>query len=162
VVLGPQGDRRPRRLAVQFTNSAQVWRASLLGSSPDADVAAIRVERIRGTVPVVPLPGASLPVKAGDPVATIGFPFGTDLPMHAVEEAELVRASLTAGTVSKVLPGEIQIDGYGAQGASGSPVFDRTGRLVGVLYGGEAGTGGRIVYVVPVASVTSLLRSLGL
>jgi S1-C subfamily serine protease len=95
-------------------------------------------------------------------VATIGFPFGTDLPMHAVEEAALVRATLTAGTVSKVLPGEIQIDGYGAQGASGSPVFDRDGRLAGVLYGGEAGTSGRIVYVVPVGPVTALLRSLGL
>jgi S1-C subfamily serine protease len=162
VVLGPRGDRQPQRLAVQFTNSDQVWRASLLDVSREADVAAIRVERIRGTVPFVAVPDPSPAVRAGDPVATIGFPFGTDLPMHAVEEAALVRATLTAGTVSKVLPGEIQIDGYGAQGASGSPVFDRDGRLAGVLYGGEAGTSGRIVYVVPVGPVTALLRSLGL
>ncbi|HET7038538.1 MAG TPA: trypsin-like peptidase domain-containing protein [Gemmatimonadales bacterium] len=162
VVLGPRGDRRPRRLAVQFTNSEQVWRASLLGASREADLAAIRVEGIRGTVPIVPLPDPPPPVRPGEPVATIGFPFGSALPMRAADEGNLVRASLTAGAVSKVTPAEIQIDGYGAQGASGSPVFDRDGRLVGVLSGGEAGSGGRIVYAVPVNPVTALLRSLGL
>jgi S1-C subfamily serine protease len=163
VVLGRNGDRRPLRLAVQFTNSAQVWPATLLGAAPgDTDLAAIRIQRIRGSVPAIPVPEPPPPVRPGDPVATIGFPFGTDLPMHDGTEDNVVRATLTAGIVSKVLPHEIQIDGYGAQGASGSPVFDQAGRLIGVLYAGERGTNGRIVYVVPVNSVTVLLRVLGL
>jgi hypothetical protein len=163
VVLGPNGDRRPQRLAVQFTNSAQVWPATLLGAAAgDTDVAAIRIERIRGSVPVIAVPEPPPAVRPGDPVATIGFPFGTDLPMRAGPEDNVVRATLTAGIVSKVLPHEIQIDGYGAQGASGSPVFDRAGRLIGVLFAGQPGTNGRIVYVVPVNSVTALLRVLGL
>jgi S1-C subfamily serine protease len=163
VLLGPNGDRRPRRLAVQFTNSAQVWPATLLGAAPgDADLAAIRIERIRGPVPAIPVPDPAPAVRPGDPVATIGFPFGTDLPMRAGTEDNIVRATLTAGIVSKVLPHEIQIDGYGAQGASGSPVFDKAGRLIGVLSSGEPGTNGRIVYLVPVNSVTALLRVLGL
>jgi S1-C subfamily serine protease/pSer/pThr/pTyr-binding forkhead associated (FHA) protein len=163
VVLGPSGDRRPRRLAVQFTNSAQVWPATLLGAaSGSTDLAAVRVEGIRGAVPAVRVPEAAPTVRPGDPLATIGFPFGTDLPMRGGSEEHVVRATLTAGIVSKVLPDEVQIDGYGAQGASGSPVFDRAGRLIGVLYAGEPGTNGRIVYVVPVNSVTALLRALGL
>jgi S1-C subfamily serine protease len=163
VVLGPNGNRRPQRLAVQFTNSAQRWPATLLGAAAgDTDVAAIRIERIRGSVPVIPVPEPPPAVRPGDPVATIGFPFGTDLPMHAGTEDNVVRATLTAGIVSKVLPHEIQVDGYGAQGASGSPVFDQAGRLIGVLYAGEPGTNGRIVYLVPVNSVTALLRALGL
>jgi S1-C subfamily serine protease len=164
VLLGKDGTRRPRQLAVQFTHSDQVWPARFLGASPDreADLAVVRVERIQGRVPAITVPDPAPPVRPGDPVATIGFPLGTDLPMHAGTEHNIVRATLTAGIVSKVLPNDIQIDGYGAQGASGSPVFDRDGRLVGVLYGGESGTNGRIVYLVPVNSVTTLLRALGL
>jgi S1-C subfamily serine protease len=161
VVQGSQGDRRPLRVAIQFTHSDQVWPATLVGSSAEADVAVVRVDGIRGAVPAIAVPPSAPPLRPGDPVATIGFPFGTDLPMRSSGEGNVVRATLTAGLVSKVLPDEVQIDGYGAQGASGSPVFDREGRLVGVLYGGEAGTNGRIVYLVPVNSVTTLLRRLG-
>lgn len=162
VLRGPDGTRQPRRLAVQFTHSGQVWRATFLGASAQADLAALRVDGVRGEVPTIPIPDLPPPVNPGDPVATIGFPFGTALPMRAVGEGGLIRATLTAGTVSKVLPDLVQIDGYGAQGASGSPVFERDGRLVGALYGGEPGSEGRIVYVVPVAAITSLLGDLGL
>ena len=61
--------------------------------------------------------------------------------------------------MSKVLDDLVQIDGYGAEGASGSPVFDGNGQVVGVLYGGQEGTGGRIVYAVPARKVLELLRS---
>ena len=157
VVYGADGTRRPRRLAVQFTNSAQVWRAQVAAASPEEDVALVRVEGIVGAVPFVPLPDSSVAVEAGNPVAIIGFPLGTDLPMRSAGEPDLVRTSLTAGTVSKVLPNLLQIDGYGAQGASGSPVFDRDGTLLGVLYAGEPGSAGRIVYAVPVKYVTALV-----
>jgi S1-C subfamily serine protease len=157
VVYGPDGDRRPRRVAVQFTNSDQVWHARVAAASPDRDLALIRVEGIVGAIPFVPVPDTAVAVDPGSPVAIIGFPLGTDLPMRSAGEPDLVRTSLTAGTVSKVLPDLLQIDGYGAQGASGSPVFDRSGTLLGVLYGGEPGTEGRIVYAVPVKYITALV-----
>jgi len=90
----------------------------------------------------------------------IGFPLGADLPMRSQGEQNLVRTTLTAGTVSKALRDLLQIDGYGAPGASGSPIFDASGALLGVLYGGEPGSNGRIVYAVPVPYVTALLRDL--
>jgi len=64
--------------------------------------------------------------------------------------------------VSKALPNDLQIDGYGAQGASGSPIFDRAGSLLGVLYAGQTGSNGRVVFAVPVPYVTALLTSLGI
>jgi S1-C subfamily serine protease/pSer/pThr/pTyr-binding forkhead associated (FHA) protein len=161
VVYGPDGARRPRRLAVQFTNSAQVWRAQVVAASPDEDIAIIRVEGIVGAIPFVPVPDTAVAAEPGDPVAIIGFPFGTDLPMRSAGEPNLVRTTLTAGTLSKVLPDLLQIDGFGAQGASGSPVFNRDGTLLGVLYGGEPGTAGRVVYAIPVKYVTALLTQLG-
>jgi hypothetical protein len=45
---------------------------------------------------------------------------------------------------------EIRIRGYGAEGASGSPVVDRDGRLVGVVYGGTDEAGQRILVAVPI------------
>jgi S1-C subfamily serine protease len=159
-LFGPDGTRRPRRLAVQFSNSAQVWRAEPLRASADADLAALRVLGIVGDIPTVPIP-ERVDARPGDPVAVIGFPLGTDLPMRAQGERNLVRTTLTAGTVSKALQDLLQIDGYGAPGASGSPIFDASGALLGVLYGGEPGSNGRIVYAVPVPYVTALLRDLG-
>jgi S1-C subfamily serine protease len=161
VVYGEDGTRQPRRLAIQFTNSSQVWPAFPIGKSDGPDLAAVRVQGItRGSVPTIPVPD-SIVARVGDPVAVIGFPLGTDLPMHAADEENLIRTTLTAGTVSKALSNDIQIDGYGAQGASGSPIFDRSGSLLGVLYAGEAGSNGRIIYAVPVPYVTALLTSLG-
>ena len=82
--------------------------------------------------------------------------------MRGRGEENLVRTTLTAGTIAKALPDELQIDGYGAEGASGSPIFDGAGNLLGVLYGGEAGSNGRVVYAVPVPYVTALLASLNI
>lgn len=159
VVYGQDGNRRPRRLAVQFTHSTQVFPATVLGVSDDADVAAIRVRIVGGIPTTIPLPD-SVTIRPGDPIATIGFPSGMDLPMRSSGEENLVRTTLTAGTISKALPDLIQIDGYGAQGASGSPIFDAAGTLLGVLNAGEADSNGRIVYAVPVPYVTALLVSL--
>jgi S1-C subfamily serine protease len=160
ILYGPDGTRRPRRLAVQFTNSAQVWRAQVVAASQDEDVAIIRVEGITGAIPTIAVPDTAVAALPGDPVAIIGFPFGTSLPMRSAGEPNLVRTTLTAGTLSKALPDLLQIDGFGAQGSSGSPVFDRDGTLLGVLYGGEPGTEGRVVYATPVKYVTALLKPL--
>jgi len=159
VLYGGDGSRTPGRLAIQFPNSAQIWCATPLGRSEDADLAALRVQGILGAVPTIPMPD-SVRARPGDPVALIGFPLGGDLPMRSAGEENLVRTTLTAGTVSKAIPDRLQIDGYGAPGASGSPIFDAAGALLGVLYGGEAGSNGRIVYAVPVPYVTALLASL--
>jgi len=65
--------------------------------------------------------------------------------------------TLTVGTVSKVLPNVVQVDGYGAPGSSGSPIFDREGRVVAVLYGGNRESQGKIIYGVPATAVIAYL-----
>jgi S1-C subfamily serine protease len=59
--------------------------------------------------------------------------------------------------VSKVIDGTLQLDGFAAQGSSGSPVFDARGFVVGVIYGGATESGGRIVYAVPAERLAAQL-----
>jgi S1-C subfamily serine protease len=159
VLYGEDGTRVPRRLGVMFAGSRQLWAARVLRAADNADLAALKVE-IRGGTPRVAGVAAAVPAR-GDPVAIIGYPLGFDLPMDRVGDTPVADPTLTAGTVSKVLTDVVQIDGYGAAGSSGSPIFDRTGRVVGVLYGGEKQSQGRIVYAVPAARVAALLGAVG-
>jgi len=160
VVAGEDGSARPQRLAIKFADSYQVFPARLLAVSNIADLAIVKVN-IRGGVPTVQgLNERPDTLRQGDPVAVIGFPFGTSLPMTAAGQSETIaRTSFTAGSVSKTLPDLIQLDGYGAQGASGSPIFDRNGQVVSIIYGGEPGSDGRIVLSVPSTFAIALLAS---
>jgi S1-C subfamily serine protease len=162
-VLGATGSRRPRRLAIQFAESAQVWPARLLATHDSADLAAVRVENIEGAIPTVR--GLNLradTLRPGAPVALIGFPLGGDEPTHAPgSRAAVVRPILGAGVLRSVSADRLEIEGYGAEGASGSPIFDATGEVVGILYGGREGPGGQSLYAVPAALAARLLGAIG-
>ncbi len=146
----------PLKIGVAFNGSSQNFRAELVRAHPVADVALIRVLVDKGIPTVARL--ATTPAQVGDPVAMIGFPLGLDLPMGGDWTAAGVRATLTLGTASKVLSTVLQIDGYGAEGSSGSPVFNRAGEVVGLIQGGQAGTNGRVLFAVPIRYGQELIQ----
>ncbi len=161
VVAGANGTMRPRRIAIKFSDSYQVYPARVLAISADADVAAIKVDVLGGVPTVKGLSQQPDTVRQGDPVAIVGFPLGPDLPMSSYgRDRSIARTSFYAGSVSKVLDDVLQIDGYGAEGSSGSPILDRNGEVVGIVYGGESGSEGRIVLGVPSTLALRLLSSL--
>jgi len=152
VVVNDQG-QRPARIAIQFSGSHDILPGRFLRAAPDADIALIKVES-QGPFPVVAGLASDGQTQAGDPIALVGFPLGMDLPQDSV-----FRASLMTGTVSRVIGDSLlQLDAFSGTGASGSPILDRTGRVIGIEFGGQRESGGRIVFGLPIRRAASLLN----
>jgi len=162
VLMGEDGTRAPRRIGVIFSGSTQMFQAELVGVAPDADVGVLRVRIKGGTPRVAGLARTRLGIERGDPIAIIGYPLGFDLPMEAQGQRPIAEPTLTVGTVSKALTAVVQVDGYGAPGSSGSPIFDRNGNVIAVLYGGQQESQGKIIFAVPAYIVAEYLKTLGL
>lgn len=158
VVAGAAGSQGARRIAVQFSDSEQVWPARVLSVSAEADLAVLKVDNIIGRVPTI----RSFNLRAdtlaqGTQVAWIGFPNGGDAEAPEGKAARLARPVLSSGAVSRVASGRLEVQGPGAEGASGSPFFDANGQVVGVLLGGRSSRAGHTVYGVPASAAVKLL-----
>jgi S1-C subfamily serine protease len=163
LLAGEAGNRRPLRIAVKFSGSRQWFPGQLVGvaDSGAGDVGVVKVSIHGGTPRVVGFAAGRGALARGDPVAIIGYPLGEDLPMERLGENDVIAdPTLTVGTISKTLVDVVQVDGYGAPGSSGSPIFDRSGRVAAVLYGGNRESQGKIIYAVPAARVVEFLARL--
>jgi pSer/pThr/pTyr-binding forkhead associated (FHA) protein len=163
LISGRDRSRRPRRMAVQFADSDQVWPARLIGVSPESDLAVVKVDNIIGAVPTVR--GFNMradTLRAGASLVLLGYPHGGQ---DASERsgARTVRPLLSSGVLREVRPALVEIQGYGAVGASGSPIFDGNGDVVAILFGGRRGAGdAQTLLAVPVRQALDLLAGLNL
>ena len=151
-----------RRVAVLFANTKGWMPAHIVRVSDTDDLALIQVD-VPGIRPVVSGVSRTGSLAAvGSAVASIGYPLANDTPMEGAELSSLTaRTTLTSGMVSKRLDDVLQMDSFAGHGSSGSPLFDATGNVVGVIYGGAKESGGRIVYAVPAPRLTAFLGADG-
>jgi S1-C subfamily serine protease len=158
VLEGASGDEIPRRIGVQFADSDQVWPARVLASSEESTLAVIKVDLIEGDVPTVsslnPRPDT---LANGAPLALIGYPLGGDLSGIPGAGARVARPLVTAGVLSLNDPDFMEIQGHGDQGASGSPIFDETGSVVAILFGGRHDATRTVLLAVPSDEAIHLL-----
>lgn len=158
VMDGPKATR----IAVKFTNTRAWMRATIvkISDDPDVDLALIRIApeyAAQGPFPVVEGFSNGSEATEGTSVTTIGYPLGYDTPMEGAGNDFEAKSTLNPGTVSKKTSSVLQIDSFAAHGSSGSPVFSTRGLVVGVVYGGQADAGGKIVYAVPAEKLIDFL-----
>jgi len=147
-VLGPNGEQ-PRQIAIRFSGSTDVHPARFVRADPNADLAVVQLEST-GPFPTVAgmEPGA---VAIGDPVALLGFPGGSG-------SGDRPRAKLVTGSVTSVSDSLLELDAFSGTGASGSPIFDRNGKVIGVLYGGRGGASSTVIVGLPIRRAMGLLN----
>ena len=151
---------RATKIAVKFTNTRAWMPATIVKVSddPDVDLALIRISPdYEGPFPVVEGFSNGSEATEGTSVTTIGYPLGYDVPMEGAGNDFEAKSTLNPGTVSKKTSSVLQIDSFAAHGSSGSPVFSTRGLVVGVVFGGQADAGGKIVYAVPAEKLVAFL-----
>ena len=160
-VVRTDSGRPPTRIGVLFANTAHWMPAHVVRVSSTDDLALIQVDEA-GARPVVNgVSKLGAAAQVGAAVASIGYPLANDTPMEGEGLKITARTTLTPGTVSKRLDDVIQIDSYAGHGSSGSPLFDASANVVGVIYGGARESGGRIVYAVPAQRLAAFLGADG-
>jgi S1-C subfamily serine protease len=147
-VLNPAGVTA-RDIAIRFSGSGEVLPARLVRTSPDADLALIQLESAGPFPAVYGLEPAGAAV--GAPIALIGYPGGSNNSDHP-------RAKLVTGSVTIVSDSLLELDAFSGTGASGSPIFDRDGRVIGILYGGRGGASSNEIVGLPIRRAMGLLE----
>ena len=148
-VMNHDGEQA-RDVAIRFSGSTDVLPARVVRIAPDADLAVVQVESA-GPFPSVAgfAPG---PVEAGAPIALLGFPGGCG-------SCERPRAKLVSGSVTGASDSVLDLDAFSGTGASGSPIFDRNGLVIGVLFGGRGGSSSTEIVGLPARRAQALLAA---
>jgi pSer/pThr/pTyr-binding forkhead associated (FHA) protein len=150
IVLSNTGET-PRDIAVQFSGTRDILPARFVRAADDADVALLQLES-RGPFPVVAgLDASGEGAAEGAPIALIGFPGGAD--GRSIANAKLVTGSVTHVIADSLL----ELDAFSGTGASGSPIFGRDGRVVGVLFGGRGGASSTEIVGLPIRRAMGLI-----
>ena len=146
------------KIAVRLENG-EVVEAKFVGSTPDYDLAVIRLTGTRSGRDPIPL-GDSATLKVGQSVFAIGNPFGLSRTLTSGIISALNRRLPTSG--NREVDGVIQTDAAINPGNSGGPLLDSAGRLIGVntaIISGSGSSAG-IGFAVPVDVVNRIVPQL--
>ncbi|WP_211222532.1 S1C family serine protease [Actinokineospora enzanensis] len=160
-----------REITITFADG-KTASASVVGTNANADLAVVQAENVSGLTPAVL--GDSAELRVGDQVIAIGSPAG-------------LQGTVTTGIVSALdrdvtIPGEsggrgrvsqsgqvsykaIQTDASINQGNSGGPLFDTSGRVIGInsaIYSPVSGSDGSagsvgIGFSIPIDTVKQVV-----
>jgi S1-C subfamily serine protease len=105
------------------------WKARLVGSDPDLDIAVLKIDAPRHLLPPIPI-GTSSDLQVGQKVFAIGNPFGFDQTLTSGIISGLGRE--ITGATNRPIRGVIQTDAAINPGNSGGPLLDSAGRVIGI------------------------------
>jgi S1-C subfamily serine protease len=140
-------------------NDSRVYKASLVGASPEHDLAVLRINVPFNRPSPVPI-GSSADLLVGQKTLAIGNPFGLDYTLTTGVISALNRSINTDD--GHAIDNLIQTDAAINPGNSGGPLIDSAGRLIGIntaIYspsGAYAGIG----FAVPIDTVNRVVPRL--
>ena len=162
-----------------FPGSAEGISAKLDKISSDADVAVLKLEApAPAKATLLELDERHEATVSGDPVVLIGYPTGiegilaragsdvaqkiTDTKsvtriVSQLASEQLIRPTTTQGHIGDILQDKIVYDAATTSGGSGGPLFNRSGKVVGVNFAILKGFGGSNL-AVPVRYANELLK----
>jgi len=156
-VVETEDGETPTRIGVQFAGSLQVYPARLVAASEASDLALLQLEQLAGEVPI--LDGMNTrpdTLQSGSPVVVLGFP----LAGSPTEDAgSAPRPVVSAGLLAASSTEFVEVEALGAEGSSGSPIFDQDGQLIGVLFGGRVVDGQQRLVGVASTAVVALMQA---
>jgi len=146
------------QLEVVFSGSSTRHPARLVswaGEGTD-DLALIKIEPFPGLPHLDGIDLTLEPPPRGADVFLIGFPLGR----RALQQGDQVIASTFRGIVSREVEPYLQVDAAVHPGASGGPVIDGHGRILGVVTAmqavGRVAGSSSIGYIIPIAKAASI------
>jgi S1-C subfamily serine protease len=147
------------RLYVEFQDRDRVP-ARIVGWDVYDDVGLIKVDPADHALTPVPL-GDSARVAVGEAVAAIGSPFGNENSL-GVGVVSATARSVSSLTSDYTLVDAIQTDAPINHGNSGGPLFDRRGRVIGIVaqIRSESGTAEGVAFAVPINSARRSMEQL--
>lgn len=148
-----------QRFFVAFGNMEESYPAKLVGSDPDNDIAVLKVDAPKEMLTPVEL-GNSDDLQVGQSAVAIGNPFAIGQTMTTGVISSLDR-SLQAQE-GRIMSGLIQTDAAINSGNSGGPLFDSSGRVIGVntmIYSPSGGSVG-IGFAIPINTVKRFIPDL--
>jgi len=133
--------------------------ATLVGASPDHDLAVLRIDVPSDAPPPVAI-GSSSELKVGQSVFAIGNPFGLD---HTLTTGVISALNRTIDDErGGVIENLIQTDAAINPGNSGGPLIDSAGRMIGIntMIYSPSGAYAGIGFAVPVDTVNRVVPKL--
>jgi len=125
---------------VDIKHADRTYVGTVEAVSPEEDLAAIRVD-----LRLDPIPSTLDRPKVGDSIVVIGSPFG-------------LGRTVATGVVSAFRQGYLQLSAPVSPGASGAPVLNDRGEVVGVIVAKIAGGGAEgLSFAIPIRTVCRVL-----
>jgi 2-alkenal reductase len=144
---------------VEFADGDRVP-ARIRGYDLFSDIGLVQVDPSEHRLTPLPL-GDSSRVAVGDPVATIGSPFGNENSL-SVGVVSATRRSISSITSEYQLTDAIQTDAAINHGTSGGPLVDAAGRVIGISaqIRSSSGNGEGVGFAVPIDTARRSMRQL--
>jgi S1-C subfamily serine protease len=149
------GAQHPGSISVGFPGGVD-RPAEVIDADPSTDLAILRVS-LRGVSSLSPLPlGSSSTVQIGDPTLIIGNPSGLDRTLSSGIVSGLTHQLAGSGGVS--VDNVIQTDQVPDPGASGGPLLNATGQVIGVASQITSPSGAAVPFATPIDTAAAMLR----